>query len=766
MLTLISGSRDVADAAATPRARNVTLVGRSNLGGDGLNGDVAVNGTIALVGAGLVPHSESHTERYEPVGCHAVTAKVVDLTTPSSPRVVAMIEIPRGAAAIDVDLLRTPARLLGAIAIDDGASHGIETGCPPADSPEFVDRGVALYDLTVPATPRLLGRYAADADAAPADAPPCGPGEPARCAVGQHSVDLFERGDRIVMLTAEPAAHALGRPSSDVRLVDVTDPTRPVQLSSFPPAADRPSEFSANGCEPYVNARGGELYLGGVRGLLADMDGGIVTIEAGDPAAPRLFERLAYPSERTVEGNAAFVTSTKVGDFRLALVTEQDWLPAETSLRVTAPAALAGERFACEGMPTLYDPQGTAQLYRKPNAQLGGGLVYVGRGCLGAGEPADPYLASPSGAIALVDTARVSDTQPGLPATGVNCRLDARVRRAQAAGATAVVFGRVSATPPAAWSGSPTGIAIPAVMIGRADIAALRAAACPTVADGACVGGQPVTASLVDQAGRWGAFRVFDVTSPRAIRFIGEYRTPTAFPPPDVGVHSASRVVADDNGYAYVAWTADGVRVLDLSSGGRPSEVGFYVPADAADPTATLPPTAHVTGVALAGRNLVVVDANSGLYVLRYRPSLGTAGNDLLRGTIDADRISGLAGNDRLRGFEGADVLMGGPGVDDLAGGAGADRIAGGDGNDVAGGDRGNDRLEGGAGIDRLDGGPDADTLVGGPGRDAYLGGPGNDVIDSADGVAELVNCGAGRDRVTVDRRDRVRQCERVTRRR
>ena len=91
--------------------------------------------------------------------------------------------------------------------------------------------------------------------------------------------------------------------------------------------------------------------------------------------------------------------------------------------------------------------------------------------------------------------------------------------------------------------------------------------------------------------------------------------------------------MADNAAYAYVAWNADGVRVLDLSGGGRPTEVGFYVPADTADPTGTLPPVAHVTGVALAGRNIVVTDANSGLYVLAYRPSVGTAGNDLLRGT-------------------------------------------------------------------------------------------------------------------------------------
>ena len=209
--------------------------------------------------------------------------------------------------------------------------------------------------------------------------------------MGQHSVDLFDAGGRVIMLTTEPAANALEKPSGDVRFVDVTDPTRPVQVSSFPALADRPDPFSTNGCAPFRNAYSGEIYLGGVRALVAGMDGGLMTLDIGNLAAPRLFERLAYPPDRTIEGNAAFVTSTRVGDFRLALVSEADWLPDE-SLRVTAPASLAGDKPACEGMPTLYEPRGVAQIYRKPGAQLSGEIVYVGRGCLADSAAADPYL--------------------------------------------------------------------------------------------------------------------------------------------------------------------------------------------------------------------------------------------------------------------------------------------------------------------------------------------------------------------------------------
>jgi len=115
----------------------------------------------------------------------------------------------------------------------------------------------------------------------------------------------------------------------------------------------------------------------------------------------------------------------------------------------------------------------------------------------------------------------------------------------------------------------------------------------------------------------------------------------------------------------------------------------------------------------------------------------GTPRGDTLTGTSAGDLILGLAGNDVLRGRGGDDCLSGGPGRDRLIGGPGADRLDGG---------RGADRLDGGAGTNRYD------------------AGPGHDVVRARNRRRELVNCGSGRDRARVDRRDRVRGCERVTR--
>ena len=58
------------------------------------------------------------------------------------------------------------------------------------------------------------------------------------------------------------------------------------------------------------------------------------------------------------------------------------------------------------------------------------------------------------------------------------------------------------------------------------------------------------------------------------------------------------------------------------------------------------------------------------------------------------------------------------------------------------------------------------DALSAGTGRDGLYGGDRNDVLRSADGVFDVVGCGAGVDSVVADRRDLVGvDCERVSRR-
>ena len=172
-------------------------------------------------------------------------------------------------------------------------------------------------------------------------------------------------------------------------------------------------------------------------------------------------------------------------------------------------------------------------------------------------------------------------------------------------------------------------------------------------------------------------------------------------------------------------------------------------------------------------------------------------GDDVICGAAGADTFSGGRGDDTLFGLA---PLEGLPGTvpnsasassvtadqntadntngvsltvaagrdrgDDIDGGNGRDRLIGAAGTDDLNGGAGADAVEGGAGDDALNGGGGNDELDGGRGRDIVKGGAGADTVDADDGTRDTVDCGGGSgDRATVDRRDRVDDCETVRRR-
>lgn len=129
----------------------------------------------------------------------------------------------------------------------------------------------------------------------------------------------------------------------------------------------------------------------------------------------------------------------------------------------------------------------------------------------------------------------------------------------------------------------------------------------------------------------------------------------------------------------------------------------------------------------------------------------GTRENDVLSDWrwTGRDLIIGFAGNDYLNGHSNADLLWGNEGDDTLDGDLSPDLVLGGPGADLLFGDNGNDRLWGGFGLD------------------TFYGGDGDDELISIepDGVADVIDCGPGRDRVVARPSDQVAgNCERVIR--
>ena len=121
---------------------------------------------------------------------------------------------------------------------------------------------------------------------------------------------------------------------------------------------------------------------------------------------------------------------------------------------------------------------------------------------------------------------------------------------------------------------------------------------------------------------------------------------------------------------------------------------------------------------------------------------VGTAGDDVLRGTDGVDVIVGLGGDDRIYGYNGGDIICGGEGKDRIFGGKRADIIFGGPGPDRINGDVGADQLTGDEGNDRILGGQGDDILDGGRGkRDRLFAGPGTDSCTDAQANTRRTDC-------------------------
>ncbi|MGH9180308.1 MAG: hypothetical protein ACRDY5_01140, partial [Acidimicrobiales bacterium] len=92
--------------AAPNAAQGLRQVGFTNLGGGGLNGDVAVVGSTAVVAAGQLSSQAFVAGISNPIPCPDVAVKVVDLSDPARPRVASTIALEPGLIAADVDALR------------------------------------------------------------------------------------------------------------------------------------------------------------------------------------------------------------------------------------------------------------------------------------------------------------------------------------------------------------------------------------------------------------------------------------------------------------------------------------------------------------------------------------------------------------------------------------------------------------------------------------------------------------------------------------
>jgi hypothetical protein len=108
----------------------------------------------------------------------------------------------------------------------------------------------------------------------------------------------------------------------------------------------------------------------------------------------------------------------------------------------------------------------------------------------------------------------------------------------------------------------------------------------------------------------WGRLRLVDVQDPANPVQVGLFDTANsaAGTPGEAYAYTIHNPLADnrDPNRAYVAWYADGVRLLDVSDASHPVELASWVPHDG-----------MIWNVAFMGDLLLAGDINNGLYILR-----------------------------------------------------------------------------------------------------------------------------------------------------
>ncbi|MEP6477718.1 MAG: hypothetical protein ABJC60_10655 [Actinomycetota bacterium] len=269
------------------------VVGHTGLGGGSVDfADVWAHGSYAYVGSRCGDPI---------VGGRGVS--VVDISTASSPHVVARLPNPDFSRAEDVVVRHVDtADFQGELAV-----VGVQV-CFDSGHEEETRTGLWFFDVTDAKHPALLSRWQL----------PLGD-------IGCHEVDLAQRSDGVVLAGC---AHNfvdqafVGTPA--VEFVDVTDPHRPVSASTWTMQGVDP--FGGLGCAPVIFAHSVRFQDGGRSAYVSYWDAGVVRLGLGDPSAPRrtATTQIAPPDE---DGDAHSTTLVRGG--RWLVVNPEDTSPLD-----------------------------------------------------------------------------------------------------------------------------------------------------------------------------------------------------------------------------------------------------------------------------------------------------------------------------------------------------------------------------------------------------------------------------------------------------
>lgn len=448
--------------------------------------------------------------------------------------------------------------------------------------------GMTLVDVTDPTTPKILVEGAGDFS---------NPGKAQTKANETHSVRMWVDGDKAYAVLVDDEE------ATDVDIVDITNPSKPVLISE--------TDLSDETAQAPGAVHGDAVFLhdmvvkeiDGVQTmLLSYWDGGYVKLNVDDPANPVFIADTDFaavdpvrPSAAgkplTPEGNGHQAEFTKDNEYFIA--TDEDFDP----YRVTATMADGTEFTAIQGsdVPAI-----------DADTSLAGGTKFVGLACDAASIPAADAAAS----IAVIER-------------GV-CDFNVKVQNVEAKGyAGAIVFNRTGVDGCETLVSMLVEAGIPAVFVSRTDgfrilnqsLAGYTCNDAGGTAVSTAVGapGQNVDIKAIFDG--WGYVHLYDNES---MVDLDQYYVPEsqqaahASGSGDLSVHEVA--TDPDEELAYISYYAAGFRVVSYE-GGELNEVGHFID-EGGNNFWGVEVHQHPDGE----KYVLASDRDSGLYILQYAP--------------------------------------------------------------------------------------------------------------------------------------------------
>lgn len=332
-------------------ALNMVAVGHNDLGGRGFNADVWVHEGFAYVGHwGFTDWSSGSKTRFCPEEPNN-GVMVVDARDPANPVVVSRLQNPPGTSAEDVVVYTAR---YGPFRGRDIAAAGIQV-CGGSRRDASFPRGLMLWDVTNPASPVQLGFVSTGC-----------------CTRGLHEFEVEHRADlrRTFAYATVPNSEKpeSGSPSGrrdhlgrgDFRMIDITNPAVPVEVSSWGVHKDLGGPPTAGqGCDVDPDfGHGAEPSADGKLVFLAYWDSGYIRLDLTDPVNPVFTGRTFYSANADGDGH-----SSQYDDRRRLLFTAD-----EDFCKTSGPGIEKGF-----GFMRVYDysnPSAPVQIgeYRTPNS--------------------------------------------------------------------------------------------------------------------------------------------------------------------------------------------------------------------------------------------------------------------------------------------------------------------------------------------------------------------------------------------------------------